>query len=349
MSGGVDSSVAAALLVEEGYDVIGIMLRLWNEPGARRANRCCSPEAMTQAKRVCAILNIPFYAVDAQNVFYDQVVYPFIDDYLLGSTPNPCLNCNRHIRWEYLLDHAQAFGAEFMATGHYARVVQASNRLQLLKALDPSKDQSYVLHILNQNQLSHAVFPLGLLQKNEVRNIARELNLPVADRPESQDLCFLDDGDYRNFLRRNSNQPITEGDILNTQGEIIGKHTGIAMYTIGQRKGLGLSSPEPLYVIEKSRSDNTVVVGTKDELGQNRLWAKNVNWISIEPPGEPIQAKVKIRYKAKEVIATIKPIQSNAVEVVFDQKLLDITPGQAAVFYDGDICLGGGIIEKSAE
>jgi tRNA-specific 2-thiouridylase len=344
MSGGVDSSVAAALLVEQGYEVIGMMLRLWSEPGTQSVNRCCSPEAMAQAKRVCAQLGIPFYAIDAQDVFYNQVVEYFIEGYTQGVTPNPCLQCNRHIRWEFLLNHALAFGAQFMATGHYARLRKVSNRIQLLKAVDEGKDQSYVLHVLNQDQLSKAVFPLGNYSKTEVRQLARQFDLPVADRPESQDLCFLGDGDYREFLTRNSNQEVNGGFIISSVGETLGTHKGLANYTIGQRRGLGISSSVPLYVLEKDLEKNALIVGSKDDLDQQILWANNVNWVSIEPPMSPIQAQVKIRYQSSEEPAIVNPTQDESVEVKFDRKIKGITPGQAAVFYRDEICIGGGII-----
>jgi tRNA-specific 2-thiouridylase len=344
MSGGVDSSVAAALLVEQGFEVIGMMLRLWSEPGTKSINRCCSPEAMAQAKRVCAQLGIPFYAIDAQDVFYNQVVEYFIDGYTQGTTPNPCLQCNRHIRWEFLLNHALAFGAQFMATGHYARLRKDSNRIQLLKAVDQDKDQSYVLHVLNQDQLSKAVFPLGNYSKSEVRELARRFDLPVADRPESQDLCFLGDGDYREFLSRNLNQEVIGGTIISSDGETLGTHTGLVNYTIGQRRGLGISSPVPLYVLKKDLEGNALIVGSKDDLDQRTLWANKVNWVSIEPPLSPVPAQVKIRYKSIEEPAIINPIQEESVEVKFDRKIRSITPGQAAVFYRDEICIGGGII-----
>jgi tRNA-specific 2-thiouridylase len=344
MSGGVDSSVAAALLVEQGYEVIGMMLRLWSEPGTQSVNRCCSPEAMAQAKRVCAQLGIPFYAIDAQDVFYNQVVEYFIEGYTQGVTPNPCLQCNRHIRWEFLLNHALAFGSQFMATGHYARLRKDSNRIQLLKAVDEGKDQSYVLHVLNQDQLSKAVFPLGNYSKTEVRQLAKQFDLPVADRPESQDLCFLGDGDYREFLTRNSNQEVNGGFIISPDGETLGTHEGLANYTIGQRRGLGISSSAPLYVLEKDLEKNALIVGSKDDLDQRILWANNVNWVSIDPPMSPIQAQVKIRYQSSEEPAIVNPTQDESVEVKFDRKIKGITPGQAAVFYRDEICIGGGII-----
>lgn len=347
MSGGVDSSVAAALLVEQGYEVIGMMLRLWSEPGKSSVNRCCSPEAMAQARHVSAQLGIPFYAIDAQEVFYKEVVKHFVDDYMQGVTPNPCLRCNRHIRWEFLLKHAIAFGSDFLATGHYARLKPEGNRIQLLKALDKDKDQSYILHVLNQDKLAKAIFPLGEYTKSEVREIARDFNLPVADRPESQDLCFIGDGDYRQFLRRNSDHGTGGGLILNNAGETLGNHTGLANYTIGQRRGLGISSSVPLYVLEKDRSTNTLIVGEKDSLGRETLYAEQVNWVSIDPPKGSLKAEVKIRYKSSQQPASIVPIDPDSVEVKFDHKINGITPGQAAVFYQDDICLGGGIIYAS--
>lgn len=347
MSGGVDSSVAAALLVEKGYDVIGIMLRLWSEPGSDGFNRCCTPDAMAMAKQIAAQLDIPFYPIDAQNVFFNQVVEPFMDAYTSGITPNPCLQCNRHIRWEFLLNHALAFGAGSMATGHYARIRRDSGRMALLKAVDLSKDQSYVLHVLKQEQLSKALFPLGDYSKEEVRNLARKFNLPVAERHDSQDLCFLGDGDYQGFLTRNSSQTIKHGDIINLQGDILGEHKGLAMYTIGQRKGLGLSSAEPIYVLEKDMENNQLIVGAKDDLNRKSLWAEKVNWVSITPPNQPVHAHVKIRYKSAEEPATIIATGHNTVEIQFDNSIRGITPGQAAVFYDAETCLGGGIIRKS--
>jgi tRNA-specific 2-thiouridylase len=347
MSGGVDSSVAAALLVEQGYQVIGIMLRLWTEPGVNSINRCCSPESMAQARRVSAQLGIPFYAIDAQEVFYNQVVDYFIDGYTQGITPNPCLQCNRHIRWEFLLNHALASGSEFMATGHYARLRQDDSRIQLLKGIDQDKDQSYVLHVLSQDQLSKAVFPLGEYTKSEVRQLARDFDLPVAERPESQDLCFIGDGDYRDFLERNSNQEANRGLILSSKGETLGTHQGLVNYTIGQRRGLGISSAIPMYVLEKDQAKNTLIVGEREKLGRDKLWAENVNWVSIDTPTVPIKAQVKIRYKSNEKSASIIPIDAETVLVKFDRNLNGITPGQAAVFYQEDICLGGGIIYAS--
>ena len=235
-----------------------------------------------------------------------------------------------------------------MATGHYARIQKKSDRIQLRQAVDLTKDQSYVLHVLDQEQLSHARFPLGEYAKQEVRQLARDFNLPVADRHESQDLCFLGDGDYRDFLTRNSSQAITEGKILNLDGETMGEHDGLAMYTIGQRRGLGISSAAPLYVIDKDSERNSLIIGPKAHLFKQKMWADIVNWVSISPPADPFQARVKIRYKSPEEPATIIPLGTDKVEVHFENPVRDITPGQAAVFYEDDICLGGGIIRKSS-
>ena len=345
MSGGVDSSVAAALLKEQGYDVIGMMLRLWSEPGKEESNRCCTPDAMAQARRVAAQLDIPFYVIDAKDVFRETVVEYFLEGYARGETPNPCLICNRKIRWTFLLDHALALGADFMATGHYARVKKDERgKIDLLRAVDRNKDQSYVLHVLDQEKLRHALFPVGEYTKPEIRAIAEKHGLPTASRKDSQDLCFLAGEDYRNFLQRNAAEMLKPGEIITRDGETIGSHDGLANYTIGQRKGLGVASPVPLYVITKDAVRNTLVVGTQEQLGSKELIARDVNWLSGEIPQEPFRAEVKIRYTAKEAEALIMPMEGNQAQVTFDAPQRDITAGQAAVFYQGDTVIGGGII-----
>lgn len=346
MSGGVDSSVAAALLREQGYEVIGMMLRLWSEPGKEDSNRCCTPDALALARRVAAKLEIPFYVVDAKEVFRSTVLQAFLDGYAQGLTPNPCLTCNRQVRWEFLLDHALALGAEHMATGHYVRLAAGSDgRVQVLRARDRGKDQSYVLHVLTQEKLARALFPVGDHPKTEVRALARTFDLPTADRADSQDLCFLAGEDYRTFLRRHEpGAPAHAGPIVNRGGEVIGEHQGLAAYTIGQRKGLGLSSAVPLYVLEKDVAANTLVVGVEGELGRSDLLAEPVNWMDGAPPAGPFRAEVKTRYTAKEAAAVVQPLGAASVSVHFDQPQRDITPGQAAVFYDGDRLLGGGMI-----
>lgn len=348
MSGGVDSSVAAALLQSQGYEVIGMMMRLWSEPGTENENRCCTPDSMAQARRVAAMLGIPFYAVDAQTIFHDTIVNYFTAGYLSGETPNPCLVCNRHIRWEFLLQRALALKAEYMATGHYVQLDRdEQGRIQLRRAVDAHKDQSYVLHVLNQSQLQHALFPLGGYTKPMVRQLARDFNLPVAERAESQDLCFLGDDDYRSFLLRNAPAAQNPGPILDQDGHQLGEHQGLAFYTIGQRKGLGIAAAEPLYVIQKDRARNALVVGPQSALGQDRLLAANVNWVSGQVPAGPLRVQVKIRYKAEPAWALVTPLPDAKAVVQFEHNLRDITPGQAAVFYNGDIVIGGGVIRPT--
>ena len=344
MSGGVDSSVAAALLKEQGYDVIGMMLRLWSEPGKEESNRCCTPDSMAQARRVAARLDIPFYVIDAKDVFHKTVVQYFLDGYARGETPNPCLICNRQIRWTFLLDHALALGADFMATGHYVRKQTVEGGHQLLRAVDRSKDQAYVLHVLNQEKLARALFPIGDYPKPEIRTIAEKFGLPTASRKDSQDLCFLAGEDYRNFLKRNAAEMLQPGEILTRDGRSVGEHTGLANYTIGQRKGLGLASLVPFYVLGKDSATNSLIVGTQEELGSQQLTARDVNWLSGETPSEPFRAEVKIRYSAKEAEALVIPVEGNQVQVRFDAPQRDITSGQAAVFFQDAIMLGGGII-----
>jgi len=346
MSGGVDSSVAAALLKEQGYEVIGMMLRLWSEPGKEESNRCCTPDSMAQARRVAAKLDIPFYVIDARDVFRETVVEYFLSGYARGETPNPCLVCNQKIRWTFLLDHALALGADYMSTGHYVRIRRdESGKSELLRAVDPGKDQSYVLHVLTQDKLKHALFPVGDYPKPEIRAIAEKYGLPTASRKDSQDLCFLAGEDYRNFLQRNAAEILTTGEVVTRAGTSIGEHTGLANYTIGQRKGLGVASAVPLYVLGKNAQTNALIVGTQDELGARELTARDVNWLSGNIPDGPFRAEVKIRYTAKEAGATVTPINNGQqAQVQFDAQQRDITAGQAAVFYQNDVMIGGGII-----
>jgi tRNA-specific 2-thiouridylase len=346
MSGGVDSSAAAALLVEQGYQVFGMMLRLWSEPGQDAANRCCTPDAMAAAKQIAAQLNIPFYAIDAKDAFRETVVQTFINGYAQGITPNPCLSCNRHIRWEFLLNRALALGADYMATGHYARLVRKPNQpVRLLKGLDPAKDQSYVLSILDQAQLQRALLPIGEYTKPQVREIAARHQLPSASARDSQDLCFLGGSDYHSFLERHAPETKSPGEIVSTTGEVLGAHQGLAFYTIGQRKGLGIAHSQPLYVLAKNIHENTLVVGTLDELGEDRLTAGAANWVSGKTNQEPFQAEVKIRYTAGLVPAWVTPMGADKFAVQFDHPQRDITPGQAAVVYQGEEAIVSGIIE----
>jgi tRNA-specific 2-thiouridylase len=301
---------------------------------------------MALARRVATQLKIPFYAVDAQQLFRAEVVQYFIEGYAGGITPNPCLACNRLVRWGFLLDRAIDLGARSMATGHYARlIVDERGKTRLLKGIDPKKDQSYVLHFLGQSDLEKTLFPLGCFTKPRVREMAKSMGLPVAEKPDSQDLCFLGVDDYRDFLLRHAPHVENPGPIYTEDGEKIGQHRGLAFYTIGQRKGLGVASTDPLYVIAKDETRNALLVGKSDRLGSTTLRARNVNWIAGEPPSAPFRSQVKIRYKAQAAWAQVTPDGQDRVEVQFEQPVRDITPGQAVVFYIEEECLGGGIIQ----
>lgn len=349
MSGGVDSSVAAALLLEQGYNVVGMMMRLWSEEtfGGGVHNRCCTPDQMADARRIATKLGIPFYVLDTKEVFRNTIVEFFINQHREGVTPNPCLECNRHIRFSFLLQNALALDADYLATGHYARVAQdETGRYTLKKGLDEHKDQSYVLSVLGQEQLKHALFPVGEYTKPQVREIAARFGLPTASKKDSQDLCFIGDNNYRRFLADHAPDVMQPGPIVSRKGDILGQHSGLANYTIGQRKGLGLNSMEPLYVVAINPQANALVVGTANELGGTSLTAKRVNWVSGEIPAEPFHAEVKIRYKSKPIPAWVEPLADSRLAVTFYEPLRDITPGQGAVVYDGDTVLGGGIIER---
>ncbi len=350
MSGGVDSSTTAALLVERGYHVIGLMMRLWSESGEGddrfASNRCCSPEAVADARGVCQTLGIPFYLLNFEDVFKKHVVDFFLDGYARGVTPNPCLQCNRNVKFGELLDKALALGADYLATGHYARVRERDGKFQLLKGVDPNKDQAYALSVLNQSQLARALFPLGEFTKSETREMARRFGLRVAEKHESQDLCFISDGNYRSFLQRNVPGVLHAGDIVDTRGNVLGRHEGLAMFTIGQRKGLGIATGQPMYVVGLDVVQNRVVVGSAAELGKCEFSAGSMNWIAGEPPQGEIRVTAKIRYRAMEAAACVTALDGARARVVLHQPLRDITPGQAVVLYDGDVCLGGGIIER---
>ncbi len=353
MSGGVDSSVAAALLVERGYNCIGVMMRLWAEVGVGEGstNKCCSLESVHDARRVADKLGIPFYLINVERPFKEKVVDFFIDGYSRGITPNPCLECNRHIRFDYLLNYARRLGADYLATGHYARLRYAEDgKVHLLKGVDEAKDQSYVLSVLGQDELHDVLFPVGEYPKSEVRRMAAERGLPTASKHDSMDLCFIFDDDYRRFLRTWAAEAMRPGPIVDRRGRVYGQHNGLPGYTIGQRKGLGIAgAAEPLFVLELDYRNNALVVGTAAELGRDRLIAERVNWTLDEPPPAGARVQCKIRYKAKAVECTLFPIGVDQVEVRFDAPLRDIAPGQGAVFYDGDLCLGGGVIARAEE
>jgi tRNA-specific 2-thiouridylase len=346
MSGGVDSSVAALILKEQGYDVIGMMLRLWTEPERECDNACCTPESMAAARRVAAMIGIPFYVADIKDFFHKEIVDFFVDGYRKGVTPNPCVRCNQVIRWGFLLEEAKKLGADCMATGHYARLERATDgQVFLKKGLDEHKDQSYVLSGLTQTQLQSTLMPIGGMEKPAVRQLARERNLPTADKQDSQDLCFLAGDDYRNFLRRVAPEISTQGEIRDTNGHILGEHTGLPDYTIGQRKGLG-AIQEPYYVIRKDVESNSLIIGKKEELGSDTLTIDGMNWINGSPVDMPRNVTVKIRYKAPAQPAEISLRENGSLCVKFEKPLRDITPGQQAVLYVNDLCLGGGLITR---
>jgi tRNA-uridine 2-sulfurtransferase len=353
MSGGVDSSVAAALLMEQGYDVIGVMLRLWVEPplpGAEAdvANRCCSLESLAGAQAVADRLDIPFYVINAEEPFRREVVDFFIREYAAGRTPNPCLICNRKIRFGYLLEYARSLGARWLATGHYARIrAGADGKCELWRGVDPAKDQSYVLSVLGQDELRQVLFPVGEHTKSQVRALAAGRGLPTASRPESQDLCFVVDGDYRRFLTRWAPDSVRPGPILDRRGRRLGTHRGLPFYTVGQRSGLGIAAPQPLYVLELQAEENTLIVGAAEELGQRWLRAAAVNWIAGDAPRMLSSLQVQIRYRAQPVAGAVVPKPDGSVEVALAEPLRGVTPGQAVVFYRDEICLGGGMITEA--
>ena len=348
MSGGLDSSMAAALLVEQGTDCIGIMMRLWSEqgPGVASTNKCCSTESVDVARAVAERLGMPFYLVNAEEPFRKAVVEPYIDGFDRGRTPNPCLNCNRHIRFDWLLKYALGLGAARLATGHHARSRREANGSHsLLRAVDPQKDQSYVLSVLTQRQLGHSLFPVGTYTKPELREMARQRDLPVADKQESMDLCFVADDDYRRFLEDWSPSPAQAGPIVTMEGDAVGTHQGLHRYTIGQRRGLDIPvhSREPRYVIGKLPEENALVVGSRSDLAVLEFPVDNVNWIQKPPPSIP-NLSCQIRYRGSDVPCALEETDDNRVIVHLREPQYGGAPGQAAVFYRGDECLGGGLI-----
>src|ERR1041384_1404080 len=363
MSGGVDSSAAAAILKEQGHELLGFTMQLWNqrrgisvdENGEPLPSRCCSLDDVYDARRVAEELGFPFYVLNLEKEFERDVVQPFINSYLNGETPIPCVACNSRLKVASLDKLATSLGCEKVATGHYARVEfdEATNRYRLLRGRDPNKDQSYFLWELTQDQLSRAMFPLGEMSKPDARDAARRGRLAVAEKKESQEICFVPDGDYSGFIDRylaaeqQPNRLPGAGEIVTASGQVLGTHSGIHRYTIGQRRGIGISDARPLYILNVDAANNRVVVGYDDELLSDEFTAAGVNWIAIENPSKPVRAEVRVRYRHTAAPSTITPLPNNRAKVKFAAPHRAITPGQATVFYRGDEVVGGGWIVKS--
>ena len=352
MSGGVDSSVAAALLVAQGYDVVGVTLRVWPwrapEEGTKRFGSCCSPETVAGARDVARQLGIPYYVLNTEREFDAAVIEEFTREYAAGRTPVPCVACNRDLKFGSLLGRARAWEATAVATGHYAGVTrdETTGRYLLWRARDRHKDQSDFLWPLTQEQLASAVFPLAGLSKAEVREHARRLGLVTADKPESQEICFIPDDDYRGFLRRRRGEIFQPGPIVDTRGQRLGTHAGLPAYTVGQRKGLGVTTGRALHVVDLDPLTNTVTVGSPAELERSRLVAHDVNFIACEPPEQPLCVEAKIRHNHAPAPATVRAFDGGHAEVVFDTPQRAVTPGQSVVWYRGDCVVGGGVISR---
>lgn len=356
MSGGVDSSVAALLLKKSGYNVTGATMRLWVDPKAEEeaeeeSSGCCSYRAVHDARRVAAALDIDHYVFEMKDAFYQSIVKNFTREYLQGRTPNPCVECNRSIKFSLLRQKAKVLGIEYIATGHYVRIVydSAEEHFKLLRGLDRKKDQSYMLYMLRQDDLAATLFPLGKKTKEQVRELAADRGLPVADKAESQEICFIPDNDYRSFLQRLSPESLRPGDIVSVGGEKLGRHEGIAFYTVGQRKGLGITAPEPLYVIRLNAIDNQVVVGRSEELFSTGMMVEDLNYISGHAPEKLMNIEVKIRYRAPAIKAFLYPHCEKKAKILFESEQKAVTPGQSAVFYHDDEVIGGGVINKALD
>lgn len=347
MSGGVDSSVAAAILKEQGYYVAGATMRLWTASDENAGTGSCSSEkAIEDARHVCDKLGIDFYVLDFKDLFKEKVVDYFVNEYINGYTPNPCIVCNKHLKFDAMLNAALSMGFDYVATGHYAKIEQNEAGKYILRAsTSDKKDQSYVLYQFTQEQLSHTLMPLGEYSKEEIRKKAEEIGLDVASKPDSMEICFVEDGNYAEFIKDYANYSPLPGNIFDVDGNILGKHKGLIYYTVGQRKGIGAYG-RPMFVMKINAKTNSITLGEKGMEYSNALFAKNVNFISGETPPQPIEAEVKIRYQAKSVKATITPSEDGAI-ITFNLPVRAVTPGQSVVFYDGDIVLGGGIVEKS--
>lgn len=349
MSGGVDSSIAAALLVEKGYDVIGVTLQIWESTGPEVEGGCCSNSAIDDARRVAFVLGIPHYVMNFRSYFEETVVDYFTQSYLAGETPNPCLACNKHVKFGEMLRKARGLGADYIATGHYAHVLRdpVTERFLLGKGTDERKDQTYALYMLTQDQLAHTLFPLADYPKEQIRAMARDRGLGVGDKPDSQEICFIPNDDYSAFVRKRSEVPIKPGYFVDLSGKSLGRHEGIINFTVGQRKGLGVTFGKPMYVVGLNPERNEVILGEDRDVYTDTLWAIDLNWISIPDLKEPLRVKAKIRYNSLGANATVYPEEigvGNGVKVHFDEPQRAVTPGQAVVFYHENLVVGGGII-----
>lgn len=351
MSGGVDSSVAAYLLKKAGYDVIGVTMQIWQDEDVatqEESGGCCGLSAVDDARRVAYALDIPYYVMNFKREFKDVVIDYFVKEYEKGNTPNPCIACNRYVKWESLLQRSMEIGADYIATGHYARVVKLDNgRYTIKKSATQAKDQTYALYNLSQYQLAHTLMPVGEYTKDEIRKIAAEINLRVANKPDSQEICFIPDNDYAKFITEYTGKEPREGNFVTADGKVIGRHKGIIHYTVGQRKGLNLALGHPVFVLAIRPETNEVVIGNSDEVYSDTLYAGNLNFMSIEDLEGEMEVTAKIRYSHKGAKCRIRKVEKDKIECVFHEPQRAITPGQAVVFYDGDYVVGGGTILRS--
>ena len=348
MSGGVDSSVAVLLVRNKGYDCVGCTMKLYNNEDANipKEHTCCSLDDVEDARNVAYRLGIPYYVFNFTNDFKEKVIDKFVRCYECGITPNPCIDCNKYMKFDKLYNRAKILGCDYVVTGHYARIEFDGKNFILKKAIDETKDQSYVLYSMTQEQLKHTLFPLGTIKKTETRKIAAENNFINSNKPDSQDICFVPNGEYSKVIENYTGKKPVSGDFINTNGEVIGKHNGIINYTIGQRKGLGITGKVPLYVCKINAKNNTVTLGNDKDLFDSVAIVKDFNWIMGKPLEREIKCKVKVRYRQKEQSATLILLENNDVKIIFDEPQRAITPGQAAVAYLGDVVLGGGVIDK---
>ena len=348
MSGGVDSSVAAYLLKQQGYDVVGVTMQIWQDESHEEIENkggCCGLSAVDDARRVAEMLDIPYYVMNFKSEFKRDVIDYFVREYLAGRTPNPCIACNRYVKWESLLTRSIQIGADYIATGHYARICELPNgRYAIRNSVTAKKDQTYALYNLTQEQLKRTLMPIGDYTKEQVRKIAEDIGLMVAGKPDSMEICFVPDNDYASFIEKETGVTSVPGDFVDVDGNVIGKHKGVIHYTVGQRKGLGIALGKPAFVVAIRPEQNQVVIGEDRDVYTERLYANNLNFMSVDNITEPVHVKAKIRYSHEGAYCTVRKIDSDTIECIFDQPVRAVTPGQAVVLYDGEYVLGGGTI-----